>query len=549
MVAECHAQPPRRPGGFRPGGPSPVPEDVKALRDVPYATVGAKRLVLDLYLPTQAEGKMPLIVWIHGGGWQSGSKDQWRPAETFVRQGYAVASIEYRLSGEAVFPAQIEDCKAALRWLKANAETYNLAADRIAVWGSSAGGHLAALVGTSGDVKDLEGTVGGNLDQSSRVQAVIDFFGPTDLEAFVVTPGYERHANAASPESKLLGGAVREVPHQAKRANPITYVDSNDPPFFIVHGADDPVVPPNQSELLHAALEKAGVTSELTILPGNGHGGPGFSQPEMTKRIAAFLERHLKPQSPRSAAEGAGFTLQGTNWTYAQGDLRFDGVLLKPDGPGPFPAVLISHGLGGSAETFGMNKAREMVGWGYVCIAPNYTHSAKNMGGMQPGMRPPPQPGAGRPPPANNYGASDENLKRATTCLDILARLPNVDKQRITAYGHSMGGFVTIGLLAREPERIKAAAISGSGIAPRAGYAAPSNDAAERIRTPMIMFHGALDTTVRPEQSASLEKILDRNKVPTERHVYEGVNHPVDQQKGREMYALMKRWFAMYLEK
>lgn len=248
-----------------------------------------------------------------------------------------------------------------------------------------------------------------------------------------------------------------------------------------------------------------------------------------------------------SGAEVPGFILQGTNWTYEDGDLRFDGVLLKPEGAGPFPAVLISHGLGGSAETFGMNKARQMVSWGYVCIAPNYTHSAKNVGGMRPGMRLPLKPGAAAPPDSKKFGASDENVKRATKCLDILASLPYVDANRITAYGHSMGGFVTIGLLAREPQRIKAAAISASGIAPRAGYAAPSNDAAEKITTPMIMFHGALDTTVRPEQSASLKEILDGNKVPTERHVYEAVSHPVDQQKGPEMYGLMRNWFERYL--
>lgn len=319
-------------------------------------------------------------------------------------------------------------------------------------------------------------------------------------------------------------------------------------------------------------------------------------------RVSSALAGLLFAAAWAAAADVPGFELQGTNWTYEQGDLKFDGILMKPEGAGPFPAVLISHGLGGTAESFGGQKAREMVAWGYVCIAPNYTHSAKNLAGMRPGMRPqqmpgaggpqrpgaggfpqmrgaggmpqrpgaggapqtpgaggmpqrpgaggmPQMPGAGGPPQANNYGASDENLKRAATCLDILVSLPYVDKDRIAAYGHSMGGFVTIGLLSRETERVKAAAISGSGISPRAGYAAPSNDAAEKIKTPLIMFHGALDTTVRPEQSASLKEILDGNKVPNERHVYEGVNHPVDQQKGPEMYALMKKWFEKYLTK
>lgn len=242
-----------------------------------------------------------------------------------------------------------------------------------------------------------------------------------------------------------------------------------------------------------------------------------------------------------AAAELPGLKLDGTRWTYREGDFAMDGILIKPDGDGPFPAVLISHGLGGSAESFGANKAREMAGWGVVCIAPNYTHSRNNL----------PQRGAGdRRLPAGgdrqNYGASDENIQRAARCLDILASLPYVDTKRIAAYGHSMGGFVTIGLAAREPKRLAAAAISGSGIAPREGYAAPSSEVAEKVRTPLIMFHGSLDTTVRPEASASLEEVLKKSKVETARHVYEGVGHPVDQQRSAEVFRLMKEWFQKH---
>jgi dienelactone hydrolase len=236
-----------------------------------------------------------------------------------------------------------------------------------------------------------------------------------------------------------------------------------------------------------------------------------------------------------AAADLPGFRLDDTRWTYNVGELSFDGILIRPEGKGPFPAVLISHGLGGSAESFGLQKAREMVGWGYVCIAPNYTHSRNAI----------PAPGT-RPGRGNNYGASEENLRRAATCLDILASLPDVDKDRIAAYGHSMGGFVTIGLAAREPQRLFAAAISGSGTAPRAGFAAPSAEAAAKIRTPFIMFHGADDTTVRPDQSAALSAALEKNGVARERHVYEGVNHPVDQVKAKEMYSLTKAWFSKH---
>src|SRR5262245_3370166 len=211
------------------------------------------------------------------------------------------------------------------------------------------------------------------------------------------------------------------------------------------------------------------------------------------------------------------------------------GILLKPEGKGPFPAVLISHGLGGSASSFGLGKAREMVKWGLVCIAPDYTHaggpgSKLNAGGTE----------------RNKYGAREENLKRASKCLDILVSLPEVDAKRLCAYGHSMGGFATIGLAAKEPARLVAAAISGSGIAPRDGFPAPSNAAAEKVKTPFIIFHGSIDNTVRPAQSLALKEILDQNGVACERHVFEDVNHPVDREKAEEVFGLMRNWFAKY---
>jgi len=203
-----------------------------------------------------------------------------------------VASINYRLSGEAKFPAQIEDCKAAIRWLRANAAQYGLDASHFGVWGSSAGGHLAALLGTSGEVKKWD--AGERSDVSSRVQAVCDFFGPTDLAQFVVTPGYESHAKADSPESKLLGGAVLENKDKAAAANPITYIDKDDPPFLIMHGEKDATVSPNQSQLLHDALQKAGVNSSLHFVAGARHGGPEFNDPKIVALVAAFFDQHLR---------------------------------------------------------------------------------------------------------------------------------------------------------------------------------------------------------------------------------------------------------------
>src|SRR5262245_17052789 len=222
-----------------------LPEGTKVHANLGYVPGGHERQRLDLYVPAMADAPLPIIVWVHGGAWMAGSKDGGSPAHSFLDKGYAVASINYRLSQRAVFPAQVEDCKAAVRWLRANAKTYNLDPERIGVWGASAGGHLAALLGTSGGVEDLEGK-GGDADQSSRVQAVVDFFGPTDflqMDAHAVPGARLKHDVPDSPESRLIGGAIRENVEKAGRANPIKYVTKEAPAFLIVHGEQDPLVP------------------------------------------------------------------------------------------------------------------------------------------------------------------------------------------------------------------------------------------------------------------------------------------------------------------
>lgn len=266
------------------------------LRDLAYVDGGHERQKLDLYLPDNPKEPLPVLVWVHGGGWQAGSKDRCPLAQAgYLQRRYAVASIGYRLSSHAPFPAQIQDCKAAIRWLRAHASEYHLDPKRIGVAGSSAGGHLVALLGTSGDVKDFE--VGPNLDQSSRVQAVCDYYGPTDFTAFVTTPGYESHGTESSPEAKLLGGAVQANPDKAAKANPISYVSSDDPPFLIVHGDKDPIVPFGQSQLLFTALGKAGVSAHLHTIHGAGHGGPGFNSPEVESMVSSFFDARLKQGS------------------------------------------------------------------------------------------------------------------------------------------------------------------------------------------------------------------------------------------------------------
>ena len=259
--------------------------------NVPYVTGGGERQQLDIYLPAnwQEAEKLPVLVWIHGGAWYAGSKDG-LPGREFLAQGYACVSINYRLSQQAVFPAQIEDCKAAIRWLRANAGTYHLDPEKIGVWGSSAGGHLAAMLGTTGHVKDFD--VGENLDQSSVVQAVCDFFGPADFFTFRATS--QARADKNSPEAKLIGGSIAEKPELAALASPVTHVTKEASPFLIFHGTNDQTVPVNQGQGLYDALKAAGADAEVRIVEGAGHNMGQFTTPEGKEAIARFFERCLK---------------------------------------------------------------------------------------------------------------------------------------------------------------------------------------------------------------------------------------------------------------
>ena len=282
----------------------PVPPGVVARRDLAYVADGHQKQKLDLYLPERAKGgdadggePLPVVVWVHGGGWRGGSKNRCPPLKAgFVGRGYAVASVGYRLSGAAPFPAQIEDCRAAIRWLRAHSEEYNLDPTRIGVWGASAGGHLVALLGTAGDEAAFD--VGAHGDRSARVRAVCDYYGPSDFAAFAATPGYEHVAvRPDSPVYQLFGGPASKKSELAERASPIEYVSADDPPFLILHGMNDRVVPLDQSERLHAALQKAGVASTLKTLPDTGHGGGGaFNKPEVRKTVAEFFDAQLKAE-------------------------------------------------------------------------------------------------------------------------------------------------------------------------------------------------------------------------------------------------------------
>lgn len=253
---------------------------------------------LDVYVP-ESEKTMPCVVWIHGGAWMHGSKTGLPQKVGFLlNHGYVVASIGYRLSGEAIFPAQIYDCKAAVRFLKAHAEKYHIDSTRIAVAGSSAGGHLAALIGTSAGVYGLERSELGFSNATSRVQAVVDFYGPTDFFILDELPAScknpMKHLVPGSPESLLLGCNIADCPEKVKEVNPITYITPDDPPFLIFHGKADCTVTSKCSVLLAQHLKQTGIEANLNLIPGAGHGGKEFTSSDVKAKILAFLDRVLK---------------------------------------------------------------------------------------------------------------------------------------------------------------------------------------------------------------------------------------------------------------
>lgn len=271
---------------------------VKVLTDIPYADSGNPRQMLDIYLPRHpAADSLPVVVFIHGGAWKSGSKDRTgHRLQPLVASGnYVGISINYRLTHEARWPSQIHDCKAAIRWIRAHASTYGIDAGRIGVFGSSAGGHLVSVLGTSGDGLELAGNVGPHTDQSSRVSCVADLFGPTNfllMNRTAATGATLDHDAPKSPESLLIGGPIQEHPDKVAGTNPMTYISRDDPPFLIIHGTLDPLVSFNQSEIFHAALKRAGVPSTLITVTGGGH-GKGFP-PETNRLIARFFDHHLR---------------------------------------------------------------------------------------------------------------------------------------------------------------------------------------------------------------------------------------------------------------
>lgn len=261
-------------------------------RDVAYGAVGDRKLVLDIVRPKpEPKDPMPVVVFIHGGGWAGGNKQHGLPfLVPLAEKGYFCVSVGYRLTGEAPWPAQIHDCKAAIRWLRANAQKYHLNPDKIGVWGASAGAHLALLVGFTSDQAELEGQ-SGSPGQSSRVACVVNWFGPTELLDAWKDPSLPPMVKDVL--NKLVGGSVEEKQDVLKAASPITYVSKDDPPVLTMHGTKDPIVPFRQATLLDEAMKKAGAESYLVVVEDAGH---GFGGPEIFKRVHAFLDKYLRDQ-------------------------------------------------------------------------------------------------------------------------------------------------------------------------------------------------------------------------------------------------------------
>lgn len=273
---------------------SPAPAGFRALRDLDYVGAGNSRQMLDLYLPiAKSDTPNPLVVYIHGGGWQAGSKDDAEVLTGLIKGGtpYAGASLNYRLTDQAQWPAQIHDCKAAIRWLRAHAQEYNLDPNKISVFGISAGGHLVSMLGVTGGVKELEGDLGKHLDQSSRVSCVMDFCGPCDFLTFGGNGSVLDPEDPKGPLAKLIGGPLHERKDVARKASPVSYLTPDDAPFLIIHGDKDNIVPYSQATEFDAALKATHIPS--TLLTGTG-GGHVFLSGPLVERMYAFNARHLQ---------------------------------------------------------------------------------------------------------------------------------------------------------------------------------------------------------------------------------------------------------------
>jgi acetyl esterase/lipase len=260
--------------------------------DIEYAVVGGEPLRLDLHKPSAAAGA-PLLVFLHGGGWENGTKAQ-MPLAPLVERGYVVASLDFHPASKAPFPGQVHEIKAAIRFLRANASRYGYDASRIGITGASSGAHLAALVGTTNGNADLEGALGAHTKESSAVQAIVSYFGASNLTTILAQSTPFGLGIREPALKRLLGGLPKENEAAAKLASPVFHVDRTDPPLFLLHGDQDPQMPINQSHELQGAYEAQGLEAPFVVVHGAAHGGDAFYAPANVERVAAFLDAHLR---------------------------------------------------------------------------------------------------------------------------------------------------------------------------------------------------------------------------------------------------------------
>jgi acetyl esterase/lipase len=288
---------------------APPPADTTHIKrkflNLAYAPISSAQK-LDIYLPDDNDGPFPVILVVHGGAFMGCDKAdlQVLPMLEGLKRGYAVVSINYRMSGEAQFPALVQDAKAAVRWIRANAAKYHFDPEKIAAWGGSAGGYLVTMLGVSAGVHELENLSLGNPEQPCHIQAVVAWYAPTNFlkmdeyltESGLLPPPGFRHNEADSPESLLLGQIITAIPERVKAANPETYIRSAGPPFLLQHGTKDPVVPVQHSIAMAAKLEKAWGRDKVTLelFEGAEHADVRFETPENVARVLDFIDKHLK---------------------------------------------------------------------------------------------------------------------------------------------------------------------------------------------------------------------------------------------------------------
>ncbi len=276
-----------------------LPKGTIIERDIVYATNGEREMLLDVYRP-KSDKPLPLVIWFYGGAWDWGNKDRSQPLIPMLSRGYAIAGVTHTKSKEEIFPAVINDCRAAVSFLRLNAKRFNLDPKRFGAAGESSGGHLTALLATTSDTNEFQKHPV-TQKASSAIQAASPWCGPTDFLKLNDVKASQDYSRRQSAPSRLIGAPIKEAPEKCRQANPITYVSKGDPPCFIVHGDRDFVVPLNQSELLHAALKKAGAPSTLHVVKGGEH---GFSKltpanDEIVKKVMNFFDRQFKPEGGR----------------------------------------------------------------------------------------------------------------------------------------------------------------------------------------------------------------------------------------------------------